>query len=72
MNNINLFDCKYKHNIENILLKDYKNTQNIDTSKIICNKCKIANKSNTYNNELYICINKKINGERYFKKLFYS
>ena len=58
---MNLFDCKYKHNIKNIFIKDYKNTQNIDISKIICNKCKIANKSNTYNNELYICINCNMN-----------
>ena len=58
---INLFDCKYKHNIRNIFIKDYKNTQNIDISKIICNKCKMANKSNTYNNELYICNNCNMN-----------
>ena len=53
---INLYGCKYKHNIRNILLKDYENTQKIDISKIICDKCKLVNKSNTYNNELYICL----------------
>ena len=32
-----------------------KNTQKIDISKIISNICNINNKSNTYNNEFYIC-----------------
>ena len=58
---INLYDCKYKHNIRNILFKEYENTQNIDISKIICDKCKLANKSNIYNNELYICLDCNIN-----------
>ena len=52
---INLFDCKNRHNINNILLKDYEKTQNIDISKIICNKCKIKNKANCFNNEFYKC-----------------
>ena len=58
---INLFDCKNKHNIRNISLKNYEKTQNIDISKIICDKCQIKNKSNTYNNEFYICLNCNIN-----------
>jgi hypothetical protein len=52
---INLFDCKNRHNINNILLKDYEKTQNIDISKIICNNCKIKNKANCFNNEFYKC-----------------
>ena len=50
---INLFDCKNNHEINNILLNEYEN--NIDISKIICDKCKLKNKSNTYNNEFFRC-----------------
>ena len=49
---IKLYDCKNGHNMENILLEEYENTQKIDTSKIICNIC---NKINLYNNEFYVC-----------------
>ena len=40
---IKLYDCKNGHNIDNILLEEYENTQNIDISKIICNICNINN-----------------------------
>ena len=56
---INLFNCKNNHEINNILLNEYEN--NIDISKIICDKCKIKNKSNTYKNEFYRCNTCKIN-----------
>jgi len=56
---INLFNCKNNHQINNILLNEYEN--NIDISKIVCNNCKIKNKSNTYNNEFYRCNICKIN-----------
>ena len=56
---INLFNCKNNHNIDNILLNEFKN--NIDISKILCGNCKIKNKSNTYNNEFYRCNTCKIN-----------
>ena len=52
---IRMYNCKKKHN-NIILLKEYKDTQNIDISKIICENCKIKNKSNTYNNEIYKCL----------------
>ena len=58
---INLLGCKNNHNINNILLKNYENTQKIDISKIICNICTTANKSNTYKKELHFCLNCKIN-----------
>ena len=58
---INLFNCKNKHNINNILLQNYEKTQNIDISKIICDKCKIKNKSKTYNNEFFKCNTCNIN-----------
>ena len=47
---INLINCKNNHNINHILIKDFKNSQKIDISKIICEICKIKNKSETYNN----------------------
>ena len=51
---INLYNCKNNHKYNDILLSEYD--QNIDISKIICNKCKIKNKSNIYNNEIYKCL----------------
>ena len=50
-----LLQCKNGHNKGNILLNEYKNTQKIDISKIICDECKVNNKSNTYENILYKC-----------------
>ena len=41
---INLFNCKNNHEKKNIKLTEYQN--NIDISKIICDNCKINNKSN--------------------------
>jgi len=58
---INFFNCKNNHEIENIKLNEYENIENIDISKIICNKCKKNNKSNTYHNEFYRCNICKIN-----------
>ena len=48
---IKLYGCKNKHNINNILLNKFEESQKIDISKIICNICNINNKSNTHNNE---------------------
>ena len=52
---INLNDCKNNHNKENILLNKYEETQKIKLNDIKCNICEINNKSNTYNNEFFIC-----------------
>ena len=49
---INLYDCKNKHNINNILINEYN--QYIDLTKIECNKCK-RKQYEIYNNEMYIC-----------------
>ena len=49
--------CKNNHN-NIILIKDYNNK--IDISNIKCNKC-YKNKSEIYNNELYICLKCNIN-----------
>ena len=43
---INMYNCKNNHKINNISIKEFNNTQKIDISKIICDICKINNKSN--------------------------
>ena len=58
---IELYDCKNKHKIDNILLEEFENTQKMDISKIKCNICNTNNKSNTANNDFYICYSCKIN-----------
>ena len=52
---IKLYDCKNGHITENIKLDEFKNKQIIDISQIKCDKCKNKDKSNTFNNEMYIC-----------------
>ena len=58
---INLFDCKNKHKINNLLLNEFEKTQIIDLSKIICNICRVETKDNTYNNLFYRCLECGIN-----------
>ena len=58
---VNLYDCKNNHKKSNIPLNQFDETQNINLSKIICEKCRIKNKSNIFKNELYICLNCKMN-----------
>ena len=50
-----IIQCIKGHNMGNILLNEYKDTQKIDISKIICDECKINNKSESYNNIFYRC-----------------
>ena len=57
---IYLYECKYGHEINSILLNEFEKTQYIDISKILCGKCR-ENKSNTYKNEFYKCITCGIN-----------
>ena len=59
---INLHDCKNKHNKKDMMLNSFKETQTIELSEIICEICNNKNKTNTPNNEFYICntCNKKI------------
>jgi len=52
---INIFGCKNGHKINNLLIDEYKNSQKIDIIQIRCDVCKLNNKSNTFNNEIYIC-----------------
>ena len=58
---ISLYNCKNGHKINDLLLKDYENTQKINLSTIICNECNTNNKYNTYKNEFYKCYDCKIN-----------
>ena len=53
-------NCKNNHNIKNIFLKDFENTQKIDESKILCNICKQINKSISKQKKFFICLNCKI------------
>ena len=59
---IKIYNCKNGHVVDNILLKEFENTQLIDESLIVCDECKKNNKGNTYNKEMYICnkCNKKL------------
>ena len=52
---INLFECKNGHKIDNILLKEFENTQIINRKNIICDICKINNKSTSYDNTFFRC-----------------
>jgi len=49
-------ECRAGHKINNMLFNEFQKTQYIDISKIICEDCKIANKSTAYNNQFYRCI----------------
>ena len=52
---IKLYGCKNGHIIDNIKLDEFKNKQNLDISKIKCGNCKDKSKSDTFNNEFFIC-----------------
>ena len=58
---INLYDCKNKHRINNLLLSEFEKTQNIDLSKIICNICKGKIKDKANNNLFFRCLTCGIN-----------
>ena len=50
-----LLQCRNGHNLGNIFLKDYKDTQKIDITKIICDDCLIKNKAYSYKSIFYRC-----------------
>ena len=52
---IELFDCKNKHDIAHIFLDKFDLNQNMNISTIICQSCGKYNKGNTYNNLFYKC-----------------
>ena len=43
------------------IIKDFQTTQKINISKVICEVCKENNKSETYKNEFYRCLNCGLN-----------
>ena len=47
--------CKQEDKIEELFFNEYEETQYIDESLIIC-KCKLVNKSNSYNNQFFKCL----------------
>ena len=50
---IKLYDCMNGHINKDIKIPDFKNTQEINNSKIICDDCKFKNKGNS--DEFYRC-----------------
>ncbi len=52
---IRLYECKNGHDIENILLDEFEETQNIDRKQIICEICHENNKSISYENTFFRC-----------------
>lgn len=55
-----LYECKNGHKYDNISFEDFEKTQKKDESKIKCNKC-LKNKSESFQNEFYICLTCKQN-----------
>ena len=53
---IKLYDCKNKHEINNIFLDEYNNTQKINELNIICGICNKNNKYKSYNKHFNICL----------------
>ena len=48
--------CKNNHITNDIPFEEFEKTQYMDQSKIICDKCKTANKSESFKNMFYRCI----------------
>ena len=58
---IKLFDCAKGHKTEDIKIPEFSDTQKINVSQIICEKCKFKNKGNCPDNEFYRCMTCKQN-----------
>ena len=54
--NIVLYDCKNGHKFNNLSFEQFEKTQNLDLSKIICDKCQKKSIADTYNNQFYKCL----------------
>ena len=52
-----IYECKYKHKIDELTFDEFEKTQLIDTSKIICQECKSNNKYDAYKHQFYYCFN---------------
>ena len=58
---LTLYGCVNNHITEDIKIKDFAETQKINISNIICDKCKLKNKGDSYNNEFFRCLTCKKN-----------
>ena len=58
---ITLYDCINNHTFNDISFDEFEKSQNIDLSKIKCNKCNINNKFISYKNQFYKCYTCNIN-----------
>ena len=58
---INLYECKNRHETNNIPFELFEDTQKIDESKIICHACSKNNKNKSYNKKFYFCLTCKKN-----------
>jgi len=58
---ISLYDCKNKHEINNLSFDEYEKSQYKDISKIKCEKCKENNMYNSFNKKFYRCNECNIN-----------
>ncbi len=58
---IKLYECKNNHIKDNIPFNKFENTQMINEKKITCEKCKMSNKNDTYENKFYRCLDCKMN-----------
>ena len=58
---ISSYDCKNKHEIDDIKIEDFGKTHLIDLTKIECDKCKNSNKGIAFKNVFYKCLNCKMN-----------
>ena len=52
---ISICECRHHHKNDDLDIKDFISSQNINETKIICGKCKDINKGSTYHNVFYIC-----------------
>ena len=51
----NILGCKNKHSSNDLEIDEFKKTQLIDISKVICDNCKNITKSSTHKNYFYRC-----------------
>jgi len=58
---ISLSECIYNHKVDDLNINEFKSSQLIDESKIICDECKNTNKAEIYNNMMYFCNTCKLN-----------
>ena len=52
---LTFYGCKNNHKVDNFLLNEFEETQMIDLNSIICHICYKNYKSDTHNNEFYLC-----------------